>query len=65
MSLKEIKTAIQQLPPAELSELARWFGEYHARMWDRQIEEDLRAGKLDKRADKARAEYASVRCKPL
>lgn len=61
MCLKEIKSAIEQLPPAELSELARWFEEYHARIWDRQIEEDIRAGKLNKLAEQARAEFTASR----
>lgn len=25
-----------------------WFQDYHDRMWDRQIEDDLEAGRLDK-----------------
>ena len=65
MSLKEIETAIEQLPPAELTQLAKWFEEHHARIWDRQIEEDIRAGKLDRLAEQARAEFEAGRCKEL
>ena len=65
MSLKEIASAIEQLPPAELSEFAQWFEGYHAQAWDRQFEQDIAAGKLDKLAEQARAEYAAGRCKPL
>lgn len=65
MSVKEIELAIEQLPPAELSELAQWFEEFHAQAWDKQIEQDIKAGKLDKLAAQAKAEYAAGRCKPL
>ncbi len=65
MSVKEIELAIEQLPPSELSELAQWFEEFHAQAWDKQIEQDIMAGKLDTLAEQARAEYRAGRCKPL
>ncbi|MCI0438094.1 MAG: hypothetical protein L0177_03065 [Chloroflexi bacterium] len=48
MGVEEIKTAIVQLSPDELAELAAWFEEFHANAWNRQIEEDLESGRLDK-----------------
>jgi len=47
MDVKEIETAIANLPPAKIAELAKWFEEFHAQRWDQQIERDLRAGRLD------------------
>ncbi len=47
MSVKEVKIAIAQLSPKELAELMAWLEEYHAQIWDKQIEEDLEAGRLD------------------
>ncbi|MBI5715107.1 MAG: hypothetical protein HZC38_17045 [Chloroflexi bacterium] len=47
MSVKEIEIAIAQLPSADLVELMTWLENYHAEMWDKQIEEDLEAGRLD------------------
>ncbi len=47
MSVKEIEIAIAQLPSADLVELMAWLENYHAEMWDKQIEEDLEAGRLD------------------
>jgi len=47
MSVKEIEIAITQLPATELAELMAWLENYYAQMWDRQIEEDLEAGRLD------------------
>lgn len=47
MSVKEIETAITQLSATELAELMAWLTEYHAQEWDKQIEDDLEAGRLD------------------
>jgi len=47
MSLAEIKSAVDQLSPRELTELAAFIRERGNEAWDRQIEEDAAAGKLD------------------
>lgn len=47
MSVKDIETAIAQLSLTELAELMAWLTEYHAQEWDKQIEDDLEAGRLD------------------
>jgi len=47
MSLQEIETAIAALPPGELDALMEWIEEYRADAWDRQIEQDAEAGRLD------------------
>ncbi len=47
MTVTEIESAIAQLPPKELAQLMIWLQEYHAQVWDKQIEEDLEAGRLD------------------
>ncbi len=46
-SLAEIKEAIQNLPPAEFAEMSRWFNDVQENQWDRQIEADAGAGRLD------------------
>ena len=46
-SLAEIKEAIQNLPPAEFAEMARWFQDVQEDQWDRQIEADAAAGRLE------------------
>jgi hypothetical protein len=35
------------LPEGEIDRLAAWLDEYRADTWDRQIERDARAGRLD------------------
>jgi hypothetical protein len=47
MSIKEIESAIEQLPAKEVAELMDWLAEYHAQVWDRQIEDDVNTGRLD------------------
>jgi hypothetical protein len=56
-TVQAIEQAIQQLPEAELCELRRWFTEFTEELWDKQIENDAKAGKLDALAAEALAEY--------
>jgi len=42
-----------------------WFENYHARMWDKQIEEDLEAGRLDASLAEVDEEYESGLGRPL
>jgi hypothetical protein len=65
MNVKEIETAISQLPPAEVAKLAEWFAEFHAELWDKQIEEDLKAGRLQSLLDEAKQDLQSEQCDPL
>jgi hypothetical protein len=44
---------------------AEWFAELQADRWDRQIEEDAKAGRLDKFAEKALAAHRAGRTRPL
>ncbi|MBI5783420.1 MAG: hypothetical protein HZA69_06735 [Gammaproteobacteria bacterium] len=48
-----IEREIQELSASELSVFRRWFVEFDAKAWERQIEEDARAGKLDVMAEAA------------
>lgn len=46
-SLTEIQQAIVSLTRSDYAELMRWLDEYDWEQWDRQIEADSGAGKLD------------------
>jgi hypothetical protein len=48
MSIDEIEAAILKLSPEELARFREWFDEYCAEVWDKQIETDAKAGRLDK-----------------
>ncbi|MCG3112563.1 MAG: hypothetical protein MCM46_12180 [Candidatus Manganitrophus sp. SB1] len=45
--IEQIEKEIQALTPEELAAFRKWFLEFDAAIWDRQIEEDVRTGKLD------------------
>ena len=47
MQIEEIQVAIESLPPEKYARLRRWFSERDWDKWDRQIEADSSAGKLD------------------
>lgn len=63
--VEEIELWIKRLSPAELADFRDWFLRYDADAWDRQIERDIAAGKLNKLAEEARADYAAGKSKPL
>lgn len=58
-NVKAIEKAIEALPPEELAEFRRWFAEFDAAAWDAQVEQDAAAGKLDRLAAEALADYRS------
>jgi hypothetical protein len=43
----ELKTEIERLPQGEFAELVRWLSEKDWERWDKEIEADSAAGKLD------------------
>src|SRR5438874_1239577 len=51
--VEEIKRAIEQLPKEDFWHLSGWVLQRHEDEWDQQIEQDIRAGKLDKFAEEA------------
>jgi hypothetical protein len=65
MNVKEIESAISELPPAQIAELADWFDAYRAQLWDQQIEQDQDSGRLQSLLDEVRQDLESGRCKPL
>ncbi len=65
VSLHELEDAVTGLPSADLVAFARWFEEYWADAWDRQIEADIQAGRLDEAGRRADANFEAGRCKPL
>ena len=65
MSLIELEAAVAKLPAPELDTFARWFEEFIADEWDRRIEEDIRAGRLEEAGRRADADFEAGQCKPL
>ena len=65
MTIQEIEQAITELPPNELARFREWFDEYYAQVWDKQIERDATAGRLDKLIAEVDEEYNAGLSKPL
>lgn len=65
MSVQEIEAAIQRLPPTDVAKLAEWLDEYRAADWDRRIEADAAAGKLDALVREAQDDITAGRVRPL
>ena len=64
-SVSEIQQAVQNLGDSDLESLRQWFDEYFADAWDRRIEADAEAGKLDKLAEEALMDLRAGRCTPI
>lgn len=58
-NVKSIEKAVEALPPAELAQFRRWFAEFDAAAWERQIETDATSGKLDALAAEALEDHAA------
>ncbi len=65
MNLQELETAVACLAPTDLAAFTHWFEEYLADAWDRQIEADVLAGRLDEAGRQADTEFEAGRCTPL
>ena len=65
VDVKQIERAIAQLPAEDLAELMSWLEEYHAEVWDKRIEEDLKTGRLDALLAEADEEYKAGLAQPL
>ena len=65
MSVKELEQAVADLLPGELAEFAVWFEEFVSDQWDRQIEADAVAGKLDRLIQEADEDFEAGRCTEL
>ena len=51
--VESLEREVEKLTPAELAAFRQWFASYDADAWDRQIETDVKAGKLDRLAEEA------------
>jgi hypothetical protein len=65
MSVKDIEKAIAELPRQEFVELMSWLQEHHHDLWDKQIEDDLAAGRLDGLLSEVEKEYDAGLAQPL
>ena len=64
-TIPEIQQAIMNLSEADYAELCRWLLDQDWERWEREFEEDVRAGKLDFMAAEALEAKASSELKDL
>ena len=65
MRVQELETAVERLSAADLARFAEWFEAYLADEWDRRIEADVAAGRLDEAGRLADAGFEAGRATPL
>ena len=46
-TVQEITGAVQRLAKKDLVRFRKWFAEYDAAIWDRQLADDVAAGRLE------------------
>jgi hypothetical protein len=63
--VEQLQQRISNLPPQEFAKLRAWFVEFEARVWDHQIEADVKAGKLDGLISEALADYKAGKAREL
>ena len=63
--IKQLEKDVQNLSAEDLAKFRAWFLEFDARVWDAQIEADLKAGKLDGLVAEALSEYKAGRAREL
>jgi len=64
-TVEDIEKAIEKLGAGEFDRLRVWFDEYQAARFDEKIARDAGAGKLDRLADVAVADFRKGRAREL
>jgi hypothetical protein len=65
MTLSDLENAVSKLAPDQLAKFRDWFDAFDAARFDGKIERDAKAGKLDRLADQALADFREGRAREL
>jgi hypothetical protein len=65
MKVEQLQTEIEALSDEDFVRLRKWFAERDWEQWDRQLETDVAAGKLDFLLDEASAAKAQDKLREL
>lgn len=57
MTVEDLEKAVAKLAPDEFVRFRNWFEEFEAARFDRKIAQDIEAGKLDRLAEEALADF--------
>jgi len=63
--IEKIGREIRGFSPSELAAFRKWFHGFDAEAWDRQLEDDVQAGKLDPLAEAALKAWECGRCREI
>jgi hypothetical protein len=63
--VEKLEKEVQQLNPDELAAFRGWFRQYDSDEWDKEIERDVSAGRLDKLAQEAIAAHKAGRTREI
>ena len=63
--VEKLENEVQQLNPDELAAFRDWFRRYDSDEWDKEIERDVSAGRLDKLAAEAIAAHKAGRTREI
>ncbi len=64
-TLEQLEQQVLQLSPEDLAKFRTWFLELDHQLWDKQIEADFRAVKLDRLINEARAEFKAGKTREI
>ena len=63
--IEKIEREIREFSPSELAAFRKWFHDFDAEAWDRQLKEDAQAGKLDALAEAALKAWECGECSKI
>jgi hypothetical protein len=63
--VQELEMRIRNLPSADRALLRDWFYEFDNELWDRQIQDDFKAGRFASLIDEARKEFSEGQVREL
>ena len=64
-AVEKLELLIKSLSPEEFAQFREWFVEFEAQVWDRQIEADAAAGKLDRLIEESMADQRTQKTRPI
>jgi hypothetical protein len=65
MTIEDLEKAVSTLPPDQLAKFREWFEAFEGARFDEKIERDAKAGRLDRLAEQALADFQKGRAREL
>jgi hypothetical protein len=64
-AIEKLELLVKSLSPEEFAQFREWFAEFDDQVWDRQIEADAAAGKLDRLIEESIADQRARKTRPI